>query len=162
MPRITQDDVFFVLEPSVGLPLLVRYPALSYDVAAYLNRYFEPEPPSLDEMCRQVESLVFNGVYGATNGTMVSVDQAGQPLKIHTKLLPWLAEELIGLIFDYLPKNERTFETLNSYALGHTSLPAMRRLYLEFGEYMPTMNRDIFKRVIMENFPPEAYAEWLR
>ncbi len=168
MSPITQDDALYALEPWLGRPLLLRNPALGSDVALHLNRFFcekdEDGMPavSLDELRTQLESLLFNSVYTATGGTMKAIAQNGQPIMIRTQQLPVIADALMDLIFYHLPINEPSFELLNTYAMHHTSLPAMRRLYLDYGAYMPPMNRDIFRRVIVENFGPEAYGAWLK
>ncbi len=168
MSPITQDDALYALEPWLGRPLLLRNPVLGSDVALHLNRFFTEKGEegevavSLDQLRTQLESLLFNSIYAATGGTMKSVSQSGQTLLIRTQQLPVIADALMDLIFYHLPVSEPSFELLNAYAMHHTSLPAMRRLYLDYGAYMPPMNRDIFRRIILENFGPEAYGAWLK
>ena len=162
MTAITEDAVFYALQPWLGVPLLTRSPALVRDVAAHLNRYFSEEALPLDDLRAQCESLLFNSIYTATNGSMVASTPDGRPVSIRTQYLPSMTEDVIGLILCQLPINEQSFELLNAYAMRHTSLPVLRRLYLEFGAYMPPMNRETILRIAGENFGSEAIRDWLR
>ena len=160
MATITRDEVFFLLEPQIGLPLLMANPALASDLVQCLESYFYL-PITLDEQCAKVKSALFNGVYEATRGTMVGMDVQGQPKKIYSEQFSPMAELLMAPIFERLPVGQAAFDALNDYALRHTSLSACKRLYVDFRDYLPDMNLSIIRRVVTENFPPEAYAGWL-
>ena len=160
-PPITQDDVFFLLEPLVGLPLLLAHSELSSDIAAMLSEYDwrGEEPP--DALCTRIEGALFNGIYSYTNGKMSVVDARGKHKKVYTDALAQMAEALMGPVFERFPICRATYEILNDYALRRLSLPALRRLYTGFSDMVEPMNRALFARVLKENFPPEAYQDWL-
>ena len=160
MDAISRDDVLFLLEPHIGLPLLMRHASLCNDLAQCLHGFFYKRI-TLDTLCQQVERMLFNGIYTATNGTMVTMDMQGRPRKIHSDALPALAELLMEPVFARFPVDQASFDALNEYSLHHTSLPALKRLYLDFGDCMPAMNRALCRRIIVENFPPEAWQDWL-
>jgi hypothetical protein len=163
MPHVQPEQVARLLTPALGLPLLESQPGLTMGLTAQLNSYWCLSPrPSPDELAGRLESALFNGVYAATGGSMFSVDAVGNPLQVRTADLPLLADALLELLFISLPVNGENFELLNSYAMRRTSLAAMKCLYLGYDAFMPAMNRDIFRRVIQENFPPAAYAGWLQ
>jgi len=161
MPPITQDDVFFLLEPLVGLPLLLAHSELSSEIAAMLAAYDwrGEEPP--DTLCANVESALFNGIYAYTDGRMTVQDVRGKQKKVYTDALSQMAEALMGPVFERFPVCERAFEMLNDYALRHLSLPALKRLYTRYPDRLHPENRTLFTRVITENFPEEAYQDWL-
>ena len=160
-PPITQDDVFFLLEPLVGLPLLLAHSELSSDIAAMLtvHDWRGEEPP--ESLCAKIEGKLFNSIYGYTNGNMTVTDAHGRQKKVYTDALAQMAETLMGPVFDRFPVCPESFAILNDYALRRLSLPALRRLYTGFPDMVEPMNRALFARVITENFPAEAYQDWL-
>jgi len=158
---ITQDDVFFLLEPLVGLPLLLKHSELSSDLAALLTAYDWRAETALDALFRQVERTLFNRIYDYTDGKMEVQDARGKTKKVTTEALEQVAEALMGPLFERFPVCERTFELLNAYALRHLSLPALKRLYTGFAQQLQPMNRSLLVRIVTENFPEEAYREWL-
>ncbi|MCL2544614.1 MAG: hypothetical protein FWE77_01715 [Clostridia bacterium] len=161
VPPITQDDVFFLLEPLVGLPLLLAHSELSSDIAAMLSQYdWRGEDPP-EALCARIEGKLFNSIYSYTNGNMTVRDAHGRNKKVYTDALAQMAEALMGPVFDRFPDSQEAFEALNSYALRRLSLPALKRLYTGYMERMEPMNRALFARVIAENFPSGAYEDWL-
>jgi len=161
MPPITQDDVFFLLEPLVGLPLLLAHSELSSDIAAMLSAYDWRGGERPEALSARIEGKLFNSIYSYTNGNMTVRDAHGHSKKVYTDALAQMAEALMGPVFDRLPDTREAFEALNDYALRRLSLPALKRLYTGYGNMMEAMNRALFARVITENFPPEAYQDWL-
>ena len=160
-PPITQDDVFFLLEPLVGLPLLLAHSELSSDIAALLSEYdwTGGEPP--DALCSRVESALFNGIYSYTGGKMSVADVRGKRRKVYTDALSQMAETLMGPVFDRLPICRAAYDLLSGYAARHLSLPALRRLCTGFSDILEPANRALFARIVKENFPKEAYQDWL-
>ena len=161
MPPITQDDVFFLLEPLVGLPLLLAHSELSSDIAAMLSQYDWRYGESPEALCAQIEGTLFNSIYSYTDGCMAVLDAHGQLKKIYTDSLAQMAETLMGPVFERFPVCRETFEMLNDYALRRLSLPALKRLYTDFADMMDPMSRALLARVITENFPAGAYQDWL-
>ncbi len=161
LPPITQDDVFFLLEPLVGLPLLLKHSELSSEIAELLGQYSWHSGDSLEELFRQIESSLFNSVYGFTNGKMVVKDEQGHQHKIYTDSLSQMAELLLDPLFERFPRCERTFTLFNDYALRHLSLPAIKRIFTDYPNLVEPMNRAIFERILIENFAKETYEDWL-
>ena len=160
-PPVTQDDVLSLLEPLVGTPLLLARPELSSDIAAMLSRYdWRGETPP-EALRAQIESLLFNTIYNDTGGGMTVLDAHGRQKKIYTAAIARATETLMELVFQRFPVCREAFETLNDYALRRLSLPALKRLYTGFGDMMEPMSRALCTRVITENFPAEAYQDWL-
>lgn len=67
----------------------------------------------------------------------------------------------MALVLSRFPVCRAAYWDLNGYAMRHTSLPALRRLYLDFGEYATDMDRELIRRLIVENFDKEQYETWL-
>jgi len=160
-PLITQDYVFFLLEPLVGLPLLLANSELSSDITAMLTRYDWRRRKSLEELRAQIESKLLNAIYDYTDGEMTVPDARGQPKKIYTDALAQITETLMEPVFERFAVCRETFDALNDYAMRRLSLPALKRLYTGFADMMDPMSRALFARVITENFPAEVYQDWL-
>jgi hypothetical protein len=162
MKPITQDDVFFLLEPLVGLPMLLQHSELSSEIAALLSAYDWQGETTLDTLCEQIESTLFNSIYSYTRGQMAAENERGEIKKIYTSDLSQMAETLMDPVFARIPVQPETCGLLNRYALSHLSLPVLKRLYTDFREFLDPMNQTIFARVVTENFPEEAYRDWLQ
>jgi hypothetical protein len=162
MAPITHDDVFFLLEPLVGLPLLLLHSELPQDITELLRAYDWQGKVSLDQLKASLESALFNGIYTYTGGRMMVEDTLGNAHKIHTDQLAQMAETLLEPVFARLPRTQAAYELLNDYALRHLSLPALKQLYLGYADRLPPQNHAIFTRIITENFPKEAYNAWLK
>lgn len=161
IPLITQDYVFFLLEPLVGLPLLLAHSELSSDITALLSQYDWRRRKTLETLRTQIESKLLNTIYDYTGGEMTVPDAHGQQKKIYTDALAQITETLMEPVFERFPVCQETFDMLNDYALRRLSLPALKRLYTDFAEWTEPMSRTLFVRVITENFPAEAYQDWL-
>lgn len=161
LPPITQDDVFFLLEPLLGLPILLRHTEITGEIAENLRAYRLGGDLTLDEVHKRISSALFNGIYAYTKGKMVVKDEQGRSKKIYTDDLSQMSEALMEPVFARLPVQWHAYEELNDYALHHLSLPAIKRLYLGYRRFMPEMNRSIFARIVKENFPKDAYEDWL-
>ncbi len=161
MAPITQDDVFLLLEPMVGIPLLLCHSELAQEITALLLAYDWRGTSELGELRDQIESLLFNSIYSYTQGTMVVKDAEGNAKKVYTDALSQMAETLLEPVFIRIPVNEPNYELINGYALRHHSLPALKQLYTRFKAYLQPMNHAIFRRIITENYPKEIYEDWM-
>jgi len=160
-PLITHDNVLRLLEPLVGMPLLLAHPELCSGIAAMLSRYDWRGGTPPEALRAEIESLLFNAIYDATGGDMAVLDAHGRRKKIYTEALAQTTETLMEPVFEGFPVCREAFDALNHYALRRLSLPALKRLHTGFGDMMEPMSRALCIRVITENFPAEAYQDWL-
>ena len=160
MWQVTQEEVLRILAPAIGSPLLAD-DALREQVTVLVSAYNWRFSGALDALFDKVEQTLFNGIYQRTQGSMMSEDPQGRPLRITTEGIVELTDTLIAQIIERMPVRQETYELINEYALRKLSLPALRRLYVDFARFLPAMNREIIARVVTENFAPEAYRDWL-
>lgn len=160
MGSITRDEVFHLLESGLGLPIILRFPELVDRLALILNGYFYQRGEA-EALYAQVESTLFNQIYALTAGAMIIEDNQRRPRRLRTDDIAALADGLMEPVFARLPRSRATFESLNAFAMRHTSLPALKQLYLFFGQFASEMNREIYRRIIKENFSLEMYQDWL-
>lgn len=161
IPPITQAYVSFLLEPLVGQALLRAKPELSADIADMLSQYDWRYGGSPEILRTQIESKLLHDIYEHTRGDMTVTDGHGRRKKIYTDALAQITEILLEPMLERLPVCRETFEMLNDYAMRRLSLPVLKRLYTGFADMLEPMNRALFARVITENFPFEAYQDWL-
>lgn len=159
MRRITRDEVYGVLSRYMGEAAGARMD-LCDRIAILLSNYFYDTIP-LDALYDKVEEQIFSSLYEMSGGTMTFRQADGRALRLRAAARAELCEDLMALVFARFPVCRAAYWDLNGYAMRHTSLPALKRLYLDFGEYATDMDRELIRRLIMENFDRAQYESWL-
>jgi hypothetical protein len=72
-----------------------------------------------------------------------------------------LADSLMGIPFSHMDVCEDTYRELLSYASMYQSLSALKALYLRYGAYQKETERAIIVRLIVEQYAPADYENWL-
>ncbi len=160
MRRITRDEVYRVLSRYMGQRAAGARMDLCDQIAILLGNYFY-DTITLDALYDRLEELVFSQLYEMTQGTMAFETDDGRVVKVRNASRAAMCEELMALVLSRFPVCRAAYWDLNGYAMRHTSLPALRRLYLDFGEYATDMDRELIRRLIVENFDKEQYETWL-
>lgn len=112
------------------------------------------------ELYQELKDALFHEIHTLTRGTMV-VREQGVFRRISMAALAEMADALLEPVFARYPRTQDSFEQLNSFAMRHTSLAALKFLYLYYRQFTSPMNIDIYKRVIRENFDQAQYEQWL-
>ncbi len=160
MRRITRDEVYRVLCRYMGSRAAGARMDLCDQIAILLGNYFY-DTVTLDALYDKLEELVFSQLYEMTDGAMAFEGDDGRVLKVRAAARAAMCEELMALVLSRFPVCRAAYWDLNGYAMRHTSLPALRRLYLDFGDYATDLDRELIRRLIVENFDEQEYAAWL-
>ena len=113
------------------------------------------------DMCRAVESLLFNTLYENLGVHMTLRLPDGRDRRIYLAQLPAIADDVMGALFEALPVYSPTYCNLTDYMLKTGSFSAMRTLCLKYRRQLGDQEYARVVNVIRENYPPERYADWL-
>lgn len=131
------------------------------DTAANLLRAYSPYRTTLMELGEGLCNRLFNDLYALLGPRMTVRLDDGQLRRIPLQALPEIADDVMGVLFDAMTITPDHQQALTEYAMHQTSLSAMRVLLLKYGASMDEMEKDIIRRIIRDNYPPEKYAAWL-
>lgn len=157
---IRREEVQEVMSAFLGKPFILEHPFYVDRVWALLYEG-ERRSKDLSELFVQLGEALFQEMYALTAGSMQIPDEHGQR-RVSMSELDDLADALMELLFSRFSRTLGSFERLNDFAMHHTSLAALKFLYIYYQPWASPMNIDIYKRIIRENFPPEQYQSWLR
>lgn len=131
------------------------------DTAASLLRAYSPYRATLMKLNEGLCNRLFNDLYALLGPRMTVRLDNGQLRRIPLQALPEIADDVMGVLFDAMTITPDHQQALTEYAMHQTSLAAMRVLLLKYGAGMAEMEKDILRRIIRDNYPPEKYASWL-
>ena len=171
---IRPEDLRTALEPMLGTQFVLATPIcgdaayclylsatpLCGDAADCL-RHYAPSCMTLDDMYARVRECIFGCLYDALGQSMVLTLESGVRLRLRLKDVDTLADAALGVLLDALPGAQLPLEFLRGYALDSGLLCAMRVLLQRYGAVLPSLERDMLKRIIKENHPADRYASWL-
>lgn len=156
---IPTEAVRQVLAASLGTEIL-QQTGLA-DTAANLLRAYSPYRTTLMELGEGLCNRLFNELYAILGPRMTVRLDDGRLCRIPLQAFPELADDVMGVLFDALTISTDHQQLLTEYAMHQTSLSAMRVLLLKYSAQINPMEKDILRRIIRDNYPPEKYASWL-
>jgi len=156
---ISTDAVRQLLVPSLGTEVL-RQTGLEQTIAGLLRAY-SPYRTTLLELGEGLCNRLFSDLYALLGPRMTVRLDDGSLRRISLQALPDIADDAMGALFDAMTISPDHQQALTEYAMHRTSLAAMRVLLLKYGASMEEMEKDILRRIIRDNYPPEKYASWL-
>ncbi len=151
------SDVRRALEPWLGQTLTAELP----DRLAKQMRTFLPAEDKLDALSKQVESILFNFIYDASNGTMKLEISPGRLVRILREDVTVMADDAMYVLFSSLPADENHRRLLNGYGTSRQSLSSLRALYCRFAACMSPEEHEFIGQMIRAVYPPQRYAWWM-
>ncbi len=152
-------DVERVLRPWLGT-MLLSSSALSQDVARTVMDY-APYRQTFQELKAALDHDLLTGVNRLTGGSMCVVLDDYSTRRLLLKDMDWMADDLMGLVFDSLSTFSANFTKLNDYALHEESLAAMRVLYQKYHDFFSKDQYEFLITMIRKIYPEQRYASWL-
>ena len=148
-----------LLRPQLGSPM-VEQTQLCSRAAAILAQYGTGRD-TLSEMRDAVESVLFDECYNALGETMHLRLDDGRDTRIWLHMLPGLADEAMGALFEMLPVYSANYRILMDYTVKTGSLSGMRVLYQQYRKFLSQEDASGIKRIIRERYPEERCRGWL-
>ncbi len=157
---ISQAQVRQILTPWLGSPLLNALDPLTADITGRLNGYSIRR--GTDNLADELDSLLFRGVRGATEGSMLVELPDGTFVRVQVEDFAVMADELMFLCFREFPNDGEHLQFLRDYSLRHASLSALRALYTRFGAQQSPKELSAIVSVVKSCYPPFRWREWLK
>lgn len=157
---IQMSEVCDILRPWVGSRLLDYRPDFPEYIAGRLTLYFSSRQTA-EDLCKAVESDLLGGLSAFSGGSMRFDLDNGSIKRIYVRDLSIIADELLDPVFSRYPIRKESYEALTAYAMGHTSLPALKQLLIKFGNFLDPYEKKMLVRLVKENFLPCKYTDWL-
>lgn len=157
---VEERKVKDALRPWLGTAM-TENTTIAFDLANVLRRY-SPFRQSLDELCEELNSFLFRALHSYLGSAMSIRLDDGRIRRIPVREIEPMADDLMGVLFDSLSVYSVNFELLNSYALTHESLAALRVLYQKYADMMNPAEREMLISIVRDVYPEERYQSWLK
>lgn len=143
-----------LLRPRLGTPMVEQTmlcPRLANVFAEYAA-----SGPVFGEMREAAEAVLFDECYNALGESMhVRLDD-GRETRIWLRMLPDLADEAMGALFEELPVYSATYRSLMNYMVSSGSYSALRVLYQQYRKFLSDEDYAELQRVMRERYPEEG------
>ena len=147
---VAQERVTRLLQPWLGAAFLQRCD-LAQQAADTLNGCDIAQTP-IALLAKDLDEMIFHTLRDMTFGDMrVRVDDVDA-----------MADELLYLKLQQLPRNPEQYQRLRQFAMTHESLSALRTLYLRFAAFQTPDELDFIARTVRCAYSPYRWHEWLQ
>lgn len=154
------ERVAHMLRPWLGGAFIARN-AETMEVIALKLLGFRPEKDSLEALAFQLDNLLFMQAREDTRGKMTLQMDSGQMVRLRMNDFSLMADELLFLLFERLPKTARNQALIRSYSMRSVSLSALKALYLLYGDMQEPEENATLRRIITGSHPPFRWKQWI-
>jgi hypothetical protein len=148
------------LRPWLGSAFVARN-AETMEVIALRLLGFRPQQDSFAALAFQLDNLLFMQVREDTGGQMTLIMDNEQAVRLRMNDFSLMADELMYLLFEALPKNASNHALIRSYSMKSVSLSALRALYLLYRDMQDQEETATLKRIIIGGHPPFRWKPWI-
>jgi hypothetical protein len=110
---------------------------------------------------QDVDSMLFMAVRNATSGRMVLRMDTDDLIRVRVSDFSVMADELMYLLLEDLPRDQRTLDAIRAYSLRTSSLSSLRALYLLFQDVQTPDELATIRRIIKTCHLPFRWRGWL-
>jgi len=157
---ISTYNVKCALRPYLGSDMVDATPIA--EEAAHALRSYAPYKETLEDLALRVANTLFDVLYSVLGPRMTIRLDNGDMVRIRMDDLPFLADAVLGVMFDGMTVYSVNFQNLKDYSLRTGSLSAMRVLYQKYDDFQSQEEKDLMARIIRDNHPRERYQSWLK
>ena len=157
---ISTYNVKCALRPYLGSDMVDATPIA--EETAHALRSYAPYKETLEDLALRVANALFDVLYSVLGPRMTIRLDNGDMVRIRIDDLPFLADAVLGVMFDGMTVYSVNFQNLKDYSLRTGSLSAMRVLYQKYDDFQSQEEKDLMARIIRDNHPRERYATWLK
>jgi len=152
--------VAHTLRPWLGGAFVARNAELMEDIALCLMG-FRPEKDSLRGLAFQLDNRLFMRVREETGGKLSLRMDNDQLVRLRMDDFGLMADELLYLLFEALPKNASNQALIRSYSMHAPSLSALRALYLLYRDLQSPEETAVLRRLVVGSHPPFRWQGWI-
>lgn len=156
---ITQAQVMEVLTPWLGVELTGFLAQTAQDLGRMLNAYTVKQ--DIRPLAREIDSLLFRAVHGATRGRMLIPLPDGTWVRVRVEDFSVMTDELLLLAFNDFPVDQQHLSWLREYSMTEASLSALQALYTRFSPLQTQAELDAIASVARSCYPPFRWRHWL-
>ncbi|MBQ2976545.1 MAG: hypothetical protein IJE17_03560 [Clostridia bacterium] len=156
---IAEAQVMIALQPWLGPGLLGLLSPVIRDITGRLNAYSSRREP--DELQDALDSLLFFAVRDATRGSMLIQLPDETLIRIRVEDFSVMADDLMLLIFEKFPVDQRHLLLLREYSMRKPSLAALRVLYTRFASLQTCQELTAIASVARSCHPAFRLRGWL-
>lgn len=157
---ISTYHVKCALRPYLGSDMVDATPIA--EEAAHALRAYAPYRETLEDLALRVANTLFDVLYSILGPRMTIRLDSGEVVRIRMDDLPFLADAVMGVMFEGMTVYSVNFQNLKDYSLRTGSLSAMRVLYQKYDDFQSQEEKELMARIIRDNHPRERYATWLK
>lgn len=157
---VLREDLEAALQPWLGTLFLNSNPLL--DKLTERLRAYAPYRQTLESLRDELESFLVTGINRYTNGSMMVLNDRYRTIRLTVEHVKWIADDVMGVLFDKLTPFSANFLKLNDYSLRVQSLSALRVLYQRYASYYKPEELAFMVRMIRRIYPPQKYKDWLK
>lgn len=156
---IRTERVRQLLSQWIGAKLAGELPIA--EAAAQVLRAYVPRKTPLAQIARQLEDVLFRGLYAALGrGMTVQLDN-GVLRRIRMDELPEMADDVLLALLEAMDVYAVSYGILREYAMETGSRSALAVLYARYGSFQTTEELTWLARVLRERYPA-ARPDWLQ
>jgi hypothetical protein len=157
---ITQEAAEETLRPWLGGDFLSRNRDAAAQATTILES-FRPERGTLPHLAKQLDNLLFMAVREDSGGRMALVMDTGQLIRLRMHDFALMADELLYLLFQSLPRIPFNQATIREYSMRSGSLSALRALFLLYRDLQSPEETETIRRVITSCHEPYRFRHWI-
>lgn len=156
---ICEDHVTQVLAAWIGTKLAVQSP-LKEQVTSFLMQKGEEKQP-LEDTAKALETVLFQGLFRLLGPTMTTVMDDGGPRRIWLANLSEMTDDVLLVLMEDLPRNSRTDDLLQTYALDAGSRSALAVQYACLSSLHTQQDRTVMAEILRERYAKGWCPPWL-
>ena len=134
---------------------------LAQQVADTLNGCDIAQTP-IALLAKDLDEMIFHTLRDMTFGDMRVLLDDGRTMRVRVDDVDAMADELLYLKLQQLPRNPEQYQRLRQFAMTHESLSALRTLYLRFAAFQTPDELDFIARTVRSAYSPYRWHEWLQ
>lgn len=157
---IAPEKVVETLRPWLGSSFLARSGKLC-ERAAFTLFSFQPRRDALARLAQALDNALFMAVREDTGGRMALEMDNGQLIRLRISDFSLMADELLYLLFQLLPRDPSNQAMIREYSMRSGSLSALRALYLLFRDLQTPEETETLRRVITSCHNHWRYKPWI-
>ena len=156
---ISMEEVERVLCPWLG-SMFLSSNMLMPGIAKKLQEY-APYRQTLESLYVEVEGYILSGISGLTGGDMRVVLDNYQTVRLSLQDVEWMADDVMGLVFEKLTPISMNYKKLTNYSLARASLASLRVLYQKYSVFLSESEYVFLIDMIRQIYPAYRYEAWL-
>lgn len=149
-----------LLTPWLGSDFLARNRELPARLALMLFA-FQPDRGNLAELRQALDNSLFMAVREDTKGRLALLMDNGRLIRLRMEDFAVMADELLYLLFEALPKTPAHLRLIQEYSLRSGSLSAIKALYLHYRGMQTPEETQTLRRVITSCHAPFRWQGWI-